>query len=130
MILQGDLYVTGASTELGFYDCLFGVYENGELNLRAKFWNRNIPIGMIVSFIGQVNRCGKDDKNCFIDIKEYVVKGEPADGMTFLIGLQTHGQIQNGSIINSNVWHGKELGVFGDFKTKYVFKPLDAVRLH
>ena len=55
-----------------------------------------------------------------------MIKGEPVDGLGFLVGLQTHGQILNDSVINSNIWHGKELGVFGDFKTKYVFKPADA----
>lgn len=131
MIIQGDLFVISACTDLGFYDCLFGVYaSNGELNLRTKFWNRSIPVGMMVSFIGQVNRTAKDDKAVFIDVKDYVVKGEPADGLAFLVSLQIHGQIQNGCIINSNIWHGKELGVFGDFKTKYMFKAADTVRKH
>ena len=66
-------------------------------------------------------------KRLFMD---YVIKGEPVDGLAFLVGLQTHGKILNGSCINSNSWHGKELGVIGDFKTKYLFKPADTRSNH
>jgi hypothetical protein len=126
MIIQGDLFVESVGTD-GFYDCNFGEYQQGTLKLKTKFWNRNIAAGVLVSFVGIINRCSKTDNNLWVDVKSYVVKGEPKDEPQLLLTLNCHGVVQETGLLKSQTWHGKELGLFGDFLTHFAFKAKDPV---
>ncbi len=50
--------------------------------------------------------------------------------MVLFSTLNIHGIIENGNVIGSNSWHGKEFRTTGGFQTKFALSAKDPVLAH
>jgi hypothetical protein len=132
MFISGQLITLELGTD-GLVLCHLGNYEDfGDIKIKAKFWTSNLPMEKVVSFYGVAMRTlnGTDKLDCtdlILDIKDFQVTGEIMDGMVLTSYLNCHGEITAGGFLKSQTWHGKDLKMYGDFKTELKTRPKDPV---
>jgi hypothetical protein len=131
MNIQG--FCCTVSNDNEFYVCHFGVYEGDfELILKAKLWNKTVPIHHLISYLGVVQR--NENGTLYIDVKDFVVIGPYQEGVMLVSAIHAHGIVESGQILSSKSWyflfnyrHGKERAMTGNFKTNFIAKPNDLV---
>lgn len=102
MNIQGFCCTLVNETE--FYQCHYGTYEGDfELILNTKFWNKNVPIHHLISYLGVVQR----DLNgkLWVDVKDFCVIGPYQEGVMLVSAIHAHGLVESGQILSSKSWY-------------------------
>ena len=116
MNLTGNLITLGPSGN-GMISCHLGNYSGDiDVILDAKFYAGSMPIEQLVFFHAAVQR-NPDRKTLYLDVKSFCVICSFQEDMPVNSILSIHGEFKT-NLMFSNNWHGKELGVCGNFETK------------
>lgn len=125
MNICGTVLTLKKSNETDLWECNFGLYENEvEMLLPVKFWSSAIKEHSVLFIAGLVQRNNKT-REIWVDCKHFSVFASPVDGMILTSFLHIHGKVEKDNVIASSNWHGQDLGVCGDFETKFQKRPND-----
>lgn len=126
MFLSGLLEVANSTEKL--ITCHFGSFEGGvEVILPTKFYSTNVPLYKVISYCGAMQR--KDGKLSF-EVKDFLVICDFVDDFVLSNYITCHGEMCAMNTIKSQSWHGKDLGMYGDFMVKVHLKEKDKVMLN
>ena len=104
--------------------CSLGMYENDiEIVLGVKFWTSKVEMNQVLFISGVIQRDSQSNQ-LWIDCSEFTAFANVKEGMVLSSFLSIHGVV-NGTVISSNCWHGKDLGMSGNFQTKFVRRAND-----
>lgn len=116
-----------APFEGSYQSCMLGVFE-GDLEwiVPLKSWNRRIPQDSIVLYQGNLPRESSNSNSLWLYVKDFhVLPFEPSDDQSLLFTLMAHDTFVPDESLHSETWHGQDLRMFGNFRTRFCIRTND-----